>query len=772
MNWFLRLSIKNKLTVIILSVTLFAIGLGCTGMLLLELSHRKQEISDNALLIAQTTGAYIAEDVASQNKPAVQQALNILAGNPDIINIFIYGPNGQYFTSLHESANTPSVAPAEHTVSITDSGVYVAEPLEFEGHHYGTIYQIMSIAPIQQEKFQHIVAAIILIVMVLLFSFLITNRLQGLISKPIMNLTDVAKQIKQERSYNLRAKTELKDEIGALYTMFNQMMERIEQHEAELRLADEKWRAITGNTPDIIMLVDEEGRIQFINQTLPEFTSEEVIGRFVTDFVPDRFRQTIEKTFEAVWRTGLTQDFEVEYESPRGVIVYESRVGPIKNSKIAGLSVSSRNISQRKSAEAAKARALKRLAILRSLDEAILKAHSSTAIAAAALENINGLVPTRRSSVTLFDIPNHEMVVLASCGTVIDALAIGARLALDSAWGDIEALKNGKVHTVDDIGTLAQVSPVARSFSQSGIKAFHNIPLRANGELIGTLNLCAATAEAFSLEELDITTEIAGVLAIAIEQARLKEAIQHHGEQMERRVAERTAELEAANRELESFSYSVSHDLRAPLRSIDGFSRLILDEYQDVLDQQGVDYLNRVRNASQRMGRLIDDLLALSRINRSGINRKLVSVGQLAREVMNALREHEPQRQVEFIVHGDINAFADSQLLRVVLENLLGNAWKFTSHKPQAVIEMGEDQAPGRHGGKRTIYVKDNGAGFDMNYAGKLFGAFQRLHSEEEFGGTGIGLASAQRIIHRHGGEIWAEGKVEKGAVFYFTLGP
>lgn len=197
-----------------------------------------------------------------------------------------------------------------------------------------------------------------------------------------------------------------------------------------------------------------------------------------------------------------------------------------------------------------------------------------------------------------------------------------------------------------------------------------------------------------------------------------------------------------------------------------------MDEYQDVLDQQGVDYLNRVRNASQRMGRLIDDLLALSRINRSGINRKLVSVGQLAREVMNALREHEPQRQVEFIVHGDINAFADSQLLRVVLENLLGNAWKFTSHKPQAVIEMGEDQAPGRHGGKRTIYVKDNGAGFDMNYAGKLFGAFQRLHSEEEFGGTGIGLASAQRIIHRHGGEIWAEGKVEKGAVFYFTLGP
>ena len=772
MNWFLRLSIKNKLNIVILSVTLFAVGMGCTIMLLIELAHRKQEITENAMLIARTTGAYIAADVASADAQAVRDALNILNGNPDIINIHIYGATGGHFVSLYEKANIPSNAPVERTVKVTKEGLYVAEPLVYDGRHCGTIYEVLSIAPMQLEKIRHIVAAIILILTVLFFSYILANRLQLLISGPVIKLIDVTKQIRQHQSYAVRANTNLKDEIGELYLTFNQMMEQIDQHEIELRQSEEKWRALTENSPDNIMLVDQNGKILFINHTAPGLVREEVIGRCTSEFVDTRYTKRMQETYREVFRTGLPGHYEVEYESPHGVMVYESRVGPVKdNDEIVSLIISARDITDRKLTEVEKDRALKRLENLHGLDEAILKAHSPEAIANAALENIDELVPSLRSSVTLFDIPNKEVIVLAARGLQVNALEKGDRLVLDSAWGEIDALKKGTVHIVSSVSSLANISPVAKLLSAAGIKGFINVPLLANGDLIGTLNLSAVTPAAYSQEEIDIAKEISGVLAIAIRQANLKEQIQVYAEQLEQRVRERTADLEAANKEMESFSYSVSHDLRAPLRSIDGFSQLVLEEYKDKLNQKGSDYLRRVRNASQRMGKLIDELLALSRINRSVIDRQLVRVDKLAESVVNSLRELDPNRKVDFIVHDSINANGDPQLLRVVLENLLGNAWKFTNRTSHAVIEIGEDNTQSKHNGKTAIYVKDNGAGFDMNYAGKLFGAFQRLHSEEEFTGTGIGLASVQRIIHRHGGEIWAEGEVGRGAVFYFTLG-
>ena len=771
MNWFLRLSIKNKLTVIILAVTLFAVGLGCTAMLLIELSHRKQEITENALLIAQTTGAYIAADVGVADTRAVRTALDILNGNPDIINIHIYDALGNHFLSLYEDLQTPPMVPAAPMLRVTADGIYVAEPLEHAGKYYGVIYEILSISPMQMEKFRHIVVAIILVLVVLFFSFLMANRLQLLISKPIIKLIDVARQISQQQAYTLRARTHLKDEIGELYTTFNEMMDRIHQHQNELRQSEEKWRAITENSPDNIMLVDENGKIQFINKTAPGLVKEEVIGRLTHEFVPKKYAQAMHETYREVLRTGLPRDYEVEYESPQGTMVFESRVAPVKDhNKIVALIVSARDITDRVLIEAQKIRAIKRLENLRSLDEAILKAYSPQDIANAALEKIEELVSSVRSSVTIFDIPNKEYFVLAARGVHIDGLDKGERVALDSAWSNAAELQMGKIHVIDNIAHLATVSTVAKWLIEAGISSFMNFPLQSKGDLIGTLNLCASTKTTYSQEEIEIMQEITGVLAIAIKQARLREQNQLYAEQLEQRVKERTADLETANQELESFSYSVSHDLRAPLRSIDGFSHLVLEDYKDNLDPEGVDYLQRVRHASQRMGILIDDLLELSRINRSVINRQIVAVDKLATEVMNSLQDNDPHRNVEFIVHNHITTSADPQLLRVVLENLLGNAWKFTSQKSKAIIEIGEAKPPGQFDGKMAIYIKDNGAGFDMNYVGKLFGAFQRLHGEEEFAGTGIGLASVQRIIHRHGGEIWAQGEVDNGAVFYFTL--
>lgn len=225
-------------------------------------------------------------------------------------------------------------------------------------------------------------------------------------------------------------------------------------------------------------------------------------------------------------------------------------------------------------------------------------------------------------------------------------------------------------------------------------------------------------------------------------------------------------EVEATNRELESFSYSVSHDLRAPLRAIDGFSLALLEDYVDKLDAGGKDFLERIRAASQRMAQLIDDLLNLSRVSRSAINRQKIDLSAIAGSIVDELRRAEPQRQVQFTCAGPLAADGDERLMRVALENLLGNAWKFTGKVAEAKLELGvasKDGAP-------AYFVRDNGAGFDMSHANKLFGPFQRLHAMNEFAGTGIGLATVQRIIHRHGGRVWAEAQVGQGATFYFTL--
>lgn len=236
--------------------------------------------------------------------------------------------------------------------------------------------------------------------------------------------------------------------------------------------------------------------------------------------------------------------------------------------------------------------------------------------------------------------------------------------------------------------------------------------------------------------------------------------------QLEQRVQERTAQLEAAVRELESFAYSVSHDLRGPLRGIDGFSQALSEDYGDKLDAPGRDYLRRVRAAAQRMGQIIDDLLRLSRVSRAPLATATVDLSALAHDILAHLRESQPGRQVTVQVQDGLQAEGDPGLLRVVLENLLGNAWKYTGKREAARIEFSRT----RQDSEDVFCVRDNGVGFDMQYADKLFGAFQRLHHPSEFEGTGIGLATVQRIVHRHGGRTWAESVPGQGAVVYFTL--
>lgn len=247
-----------------------------------------------------------------------------------------------------------------------------------------------------------------------------------------------------------------------------------------------------------------------------------------------------------------------------------------------------------------------------------------------------------------------------------------------------------------------------------------------------------------------------------------KKLVDEQVKQLNQSLLQHATQLESANRELEAFSYSVSHDLRAPLRSLDGFSRALIEDYEHALDARAKDYLQRICAAAQRMGQLIDDILQLSRLTRQVMSSDNVDLTAMASGIVAELRKGSPDRDVAVTIEPAMASRGDSRLLHVALENLLGNAWKYTARKPVSHIHFGvktDEPTP-------VFYVRDDGAGFDMQYAGRLFGAFQRLHPVEEFDGTGIGLATVQRIVHRHGGQVWAEAEAGRGATFYFTLSP
>jgi len=303
------------------------------------------------------------------------------------------------------------------------------------------------------------------------------------------------------------------------------------------------------------------------------------------------------------------------------------------------------------------------------------------------------------------------------------------------------------------------------------------MPLRdEQGNIIGTFGISrditalketqAALERAYAEVERQVQERTAQLRQEILERQQAEEEVQRLNAELEQRVIERTAQLEAANKELEAFSYSVSHDLRAPLRAMDGFSRILLEDYAPQLPSEVGRYLKTIRESSQQMGRLIDDLLAFSRLSRQALNKQTIAMGDLVRQVVTDLRAEQEGRQVEIVMGELPPCQADLGLLRQVWMNLLSNALKYTRKREVARIEIGWQE----QNGESVYFVKDNGTGFDMQYADRLFGVFQRLHSADEYEGTGVGLAIVQRVIHRHGGRVWAEGQVEHGATFYFSL--
>jgi PAS domain S-box-containing protein len=544
---------------------------------------------------------------------------------------------------------------------------------------------------------------------------------------------------------------------------------RLEERTRALQESEQRFKQLVDVAQEGIWVADDRGVITYVNQRMADllgYSNGSMLGRPVYDFVEADSRPGAKHVLSRRGsRPGHSEDVRFRKRDGTqlwGLVSSSPILG--KNGTLVGTVGMVTDITERKRAEEQLRRTADRLAMLHDLDQAIAAAESLAEIGRAALARMRRMVPCQHCLVTLFDFAGKEAQMIAgfSSGSQLQPtpLALG-----DIAAG--ETLRRGAIRYVEDLSGVEDNPPLHRQLQAEGMRSVLSVPLLVEGEAIGEITLASTAPSAFNAEHRDIALEVAAPLGVAIQHARLREELARQTGELERRVAERSAAVRAATAELETVLYSVSHDLRGPLRQLLGFSRLLIEESGPELDPSALHYAQRIHEAADHMSGLVDDLVNVSRIGRQDLLRRPVNLTPLVEDVVGQLRAQANGRSIEWHIEELPSVDGDTALIKIALNNLLANAVKFTRPREKAVIRVRPVEFEGQVG----LAVEDNGVGFKMAYAGKLFGMFQRLHRADEFEGNGAGLAVVQRIAHKHGGRVWAEAEPDRGATFYLTLG-
>jgi len=785
-------TIRRKLMSAMRTISIAVLLVTCTVFITCEFIAFRKRLVRALTTRADIIAANSTAALAFQNAKDATEVLAGLSRDPHITAACLFDNGGHVFAKYPAIAPASMFPPAPETEGCrfekTDAVVFV--PVVQEGRRLGTVYLKSDL--LEMSRMFHLYAAIVAAVVSgsMGVAYVLATQLQQRISEPILNLADTARCVSEQKDYGLRAQKLSDDEIGMLTDSFNGMLSQIQAQNSALRLvhdgleqrvqerttelsvsnatlqveiaerrraeealreSEELLRSLIDGVPDYaIFRLDRDGRVKSWNvgaERIKGYTADEIVGQHISRFysAEDVASGKPVLQLQTAMAQGRSEDesWRVRKDGTRfwANVVITAMYDSAGN--LTGFSEVARDITDRKRIEQMH---LHFRALFESLPGLYLVLTPDLKIVAVSDAYLKATM-TKREEILgreLFEVfpgnPNDHVA------DGVSKLRASLNRVLKSGIADTMAIQKYDVRRPDGVFEERFWSPV----NSPVFGADHRIE--------------------YVIHRVEDVTEFVKQKA---ERSSDEGDMQTRMEQMEAEVFRSSQEvkaandqLRAANRELEAFCYSVSHDLRAPLRGIDGFSQALLEDHSDKLGDDGKNLLRRIRAGSQRMGRLIDDLLDLSRLSRSELHREPVNLSGLAGDVAKELHEREPQRQVALHIAEDLKVHGDPVLLRVVLENLLGNAWKYTSKQPQATIEFGLN----RDNGHSSFFVRDDGVGFDMQYVDKLFAPFQRLHGMNEFPGTGIGLATVQRIVHRHGGRVWVQAALNRGATFYFTL--
>jgi PAS domain S-box-containing protein len=775
-----NMPIRAKLTLIILLTSAVVMLLMRGAFFIYEYAAFRKATSRHISTLAEIVASNSTAALAFRSAADAAETLSALRTEPQVVAAALFDAQGRLFARYPDNlplATLPQI-PGPAGFSFDGSRLAGFQPVVQKGR-LGTLYLECDTGPIMRAWLvDSVEIALAVMAVVVLVAYGLSRALQKQVSEPILDLAETARAISEQRDFSVRARRHGDDELGLLTNAFNQMLAQIHEQDLTLRRNERRFRALIEHSGDSISLIDANNRILYLSpavHAVEGYTPEELIGHNgLENTHPDDLPRVQQYVNELVARPGqpVAVEWRRRHKAGHWIWLEGTATNLLTDPAVEAIVTNYRNVTDRKVAEAEiqrlnqdlERRVAERTAELQAANRELERRH-------AVFENVFEALPglylvltpdlkivaasnaylratlTEREKVVgrdLFDVfpdnPDHQ----AADGTT--RLRASLQRVLDTAQADTMAIQRYDIRRPDGVFEERYWSPV-------------NSPLLGVDRRIEYLIHRVEDVTDFVRRKSDVAAT---------------DALRARMEQMEaeifksyQRIEATNRQLEAANRELESFSYSVSHDLRAPLRHIDGYAQLLQKRVGASLDETDRRYLANITSSAKGLGTLIDELLAFSRMGRTEMRRSSVDIRGLVASVLQSLQPDCQGRQIDWRI-GDLPPVtADPSMLRLVWSNLLGNAVKYTRGRSSAVVEITHrlDGADGH-----VFSVRDNGAGFDMKYADKLFGVFQRLHAAAEFEGTGIGLANVRRIVQRHGGRTWAEGAVDVGATFFFTL--